>query len=589
MKSPRPLFWRLYPSYLLVTILALLAITLYNSYTLERFFLKQTADDLRARARILQGQILPLLTPLDSEAIDAVCKSAGQRSGTRITVILPDGRVAGDTEENPAQMVNHSDRPEFLEALRDLAGSAMRYSDTLDTRLMYVALAIQERGRSLAVIRTSLPVDIIDRKRGTLQFRNLLMGLIIALLAAGVSLFISRRIAHPIQEMRKGAEAFAAGNLNYRLPTPRSLEMIRLAQAMNKMAADLNDRIQTVIRQRNESEAVLSSMLEGVIAMDMEERVININQAAARMFKRDPWHLEGRSIQEVIRNPELHRFVRRALSEEGPTEGEVTLYIDGKCILSAHSSPLCDSQAHRLGTLIVFHDITRLRQLENMRRDFAANVSHEIKTPLTAIKGFVETLREGAKDNPAEAERFLEIIDNHVNRLTAIIEDLMRLSEIEQKGQRGIALKSAPIALVIDRTVEVCRTAAGRKAITLEVDCPADLMAEINPPFLEQALVNLVENAVKYSREGSQVQISATKAGKEVVIRVQDQGIGVPAEHLSRLFERFYRVDKSRNRKQGGTGLGLAIVKHIVQAHGGRVEVESAVGKGSVFSVYLPG
>lgn len=589
MKSPRPLFWRLYPSYLLVTLMALLAITLYNSYTLERFYLSQTADDLRARARILQGQILPLLTPLEAAAIDAVCKSAGQRSGTRITVILPDGRVVGDSEENPVNMADHSDRPEILQALGDRVGNVVRYSNTINTRMMYVAVAIQEKGRSLAVVRTSLPVDIIDRKQGTLQFRNLLVGLIVALLAAGVSLYISRRISRPIQEMRKGAEAFAAGDLNYRLPTPQSLEMVRLAQAMNQMAADLNNRIETVIRQRNESEAVLSSMLEGVIAVDPEERVLNINQAAARMFKRDPWHLEGRSIQEVIRNPELHRFVRRALSEEGPTEGEVTLYLEGECILSAHSSPLCDAQGHRLGTLIVFHDITRLRQLENMRRDFAANVSHEIKTPLTAIKGFVETLREGAKNNPAEAERFLEIIDTHVNRLTAIIEDLMKLSEIEQKGQRGIALQRERIKPVIDGAVEVCRTVAEQKKITLEVDCPSDLSARINPPFLEQAVVNLVENAVKYSREGRAVRISAENTAEAVVIRVRDQGMGVPAEHLPRLFERFYRVDKSRNRKQGGTGLGLAIVKHIIQAHGGRVEVESTVGKGSVFSVHLPG
>lgn len=588
MKSPRPLFWRLYPSYLLITLLALLAVAVYNSYTLERFFLEQTAEDLKARARLLEGQITDLLAPLDSGAIDAVCKASGKRSGTRITVILPDGRVVGDSDENPADMANHSDRPEILQALANRHGRAVRYSQTLNTRMMYVAAAIQEKGRSRAVIRASLPVDIIDQRQGALQFRNLLMGLLIALIAAGVSLFISRRISRPIEEMRKGAEAFAAGNLNYRLPTPKSLEMVRLAQAMNQMASELDDRIQTVIRQRNESEAVLSSMMEGVIAVDLEERVMNINQAASRMFQRDPWHLEGRSIQEVVRNPALHRFVRRALSEKGPTEGEVTLYNEEECILSAHSSPLCDAHDLRLGTLIVFHDITRLRRLETMRRDFAANVSHEIKTPLTAIKGFVETLRDGAKDNPEEADRFLEIIDTHVNRLTAIIDDLMKLSEIEQGGRRGIALKTEFIRPVIEGAAEVCRTAAEEKRIAVEVDCDADLAAAVNPHFLEQAVVNLVENAVKYGREGSAIQITAEKTAEVVVIRVRDEGMGVPAEHLPRLFERFYRVDKSRNRKQGGTGLGLAIVKHIVQAHGGTVDVESAVGKGSVFSIRLP-
>ena len=586
MKKYKPLFWHLYPSYLLLVIFSLLAVGIYTAMAVEKFFLHQTASDLQARARLLEGNISEMISPLNSAAADALCKSAGKRSGTRITVVLPTGQVIGDSEEEPAKMNRHSDRPEIVKALAGETGIFTRYSETLRQNMMYAAVPVRAENRTLCVIRTAMSVDSINEKLSDIQHRSIAVGLMVAIAAAALCYYISRRISSPIEEMRKGAEAFASGNLAYRLPAPKSREMAMLSAAMNHMAADLNERIQTVIRQRNELEAVLSSMREGVVAMDMDEKIISINHAAARMFLKEPDRLTGKSIQEAVRNPDLHRFVRRALDGESPEEQDITLYHEEERTVSINSSPLLDAKGGRTGILTVLHDVTRLRKLENVRRDFAANVSHEIKTPLTAIKGFVETLRTGALEKPDEAARFLEIIEKHVIRLTAIIDDLMKLSEIEQKGR--LSLEKGNLKTVLGNAVEMCRPLAEKKNIHMEWECPENLEAQISSAFLEQAVINLADNAIKYSPEQSTVHIAGEKTPDGLVIRVKDQGIGIPREHLPRLFERFYRVDKSRSRKAGGTGLGLAIVKHIVLAHGGYVTVDSRPGKGSTFEIHLP-
>lgn len=589
MKKPKALFWRIYPSYLIVILIALTMVSLYTSTVLKRYYNEQMTLGLEARANLLRESVVRSLSPLDEASLDNLCKTAGRQANTRISIVLPSGRVVGDSQESPQHMDNHAGRPEIHKALSGETGQSIRYSDTLSRSMMYVAVPVEDRGRTLAVIRTAIPLDEIDRKLAAIRGTIFMAGLLVALMATLISYVVARRIARPIEEVRKGAEQFAKGNLSYAIPPPKSREMVMLVNALTQMASDLNDRIQTVDRQRSELAAVLSSMQEGVIALNMDEQLINVNQAAVDMFKFKPTGAIGRSIQEVIRNPQLHRFVQEALTGEGDAEGEIRIYQEDERILGTHSSPLRESGGKRIGTLIVFHDITRLRRLETMRREFAANVSHEIKTPLTAIKGFVETLLGGAVEKPEEARRFLAIIEKHANRLAAIIEDLMKLSEIEQKGQqRGIGMKREALAPVIRGAIEVCRIQAGEKNIAIEMDCDDALSAEINAHFLEQAMVNLVDNALKYSGTGSTVNVRAMQAEGGVDIRIEDQGIGIPGSHLPRLFERFYRVDKSRSRKEGGTGLGLAIVKHIIQAHGGDIEVNSTLGKGSTFIIRLP-
>ena len=270
-------------------------------------------------------------------------------------------------------------------------------------------------------------------------------------------------------------------------------------------------------------------------------------------------------------------------------EGDIAVYENGERILNTHCTPLADAGGQRLGTLIVLDDVTTLRRLENMRRDFAANVSHEIKTPLTAIRGFVETLGEGSIDDPEQARRFLQIIEKHVNRLTAILDDLMELSRIEREDDiRQMSRERRRIRDILHTAIRICGDSAGEKQIAINLNCDEQLTVTVDPTLMEQAFVNLIDNAVKYSNPDSRIRVTAEAIDQGVRILFEDQGIGISKKHLPRLFERFYRVDKARSRKMGGTGLGLAIVKHIVQAHGGQIAVESVIGEGTVFTVYLP-
>jgi two-component system phosphate regulon sensor histidine kinase PhoR len=589
MKKKKRLLWQLYPSYLLITLISLVAVTIYAGSSFREFYLDRIAGDLRARAYLLEKQILQFLGPLDTKVVDALCKELGKSSTTRITAILPSGTVIGDSHDDPHRMDNHALRPEVIRAKKGNVGRSIRFSTTLQQRMMYVAVPLTDHKRIVAVIRTSLPVTAMDEKLKSIQTQIAFGGLLIAFVAAGISLYVSRRISRPIEKMKEGTEHFARGELFHRLPETNLQEIGSLADALNQMALQLDDRIKTIINQRNELEAVLSSMEEGVIAFDMDERIISINQAAARIFESIAKNMLNRSIQEVIRNPELQQFVTRALSSTDNLKGDITLYHEGERIIYLHSTSLRDSSDDKIGVLLVMNDVTQVRRLENIRRDFAANVSHEIKTPLTAIKGFVETLRHGSVKNPEEIKRFHSIIEKHVNRLTAILEDLISLSRIEQDDEKkAIKLRKNPIKNVLRTAVGNCREKADLKGITIDHVCEENILAMIDPPLLEQAIVNLLDNAITYSHEGSSVRVSAFQKQNSIIISVQDHGIGITKEHLPRIFERFYRADKARSRKLGGTGLGLAIVKHITQAHGGSTSVESTPGKGSTFSLHLP-
>ena len=589
MAKKRQLLWQLYPSYVLITVISLVAVTWYASSSLRHFFLERAGADLEARAYFFESRIMEHLDPLDEKAVDSLCKQIGNRASTRITVILPSGKVIGDTEKDPAGMDNHVDRPEIIGALTGSFGKSTRYSRTLDKDMMYVGIPLRRNGQIAAVIRTSVPVNAIDETIKNIQIKIALGGLIIAIFAAALSLLVSRRLTLPIEQIRRWAESIARGEFQFRPPDAGSEEIEALSEAMNRMAVELQDRIDTVMRQRNEMEAVLSSMVEGVIAVDTEERIISMNHAAAGMFRCDPSEAQGRSIQEVVRNTFLHHFLKETLSSQEPVEKDIVLSSGVERFLNAHGTVLRDSEGNQIGALIVLNDVTRIRSLENIRREFVANVSHEIKTPITAIKGFVETLRDGAVKNTEDTERFLGIIDRHVDRLEAIIEDLLRLSRIEQEAEREeIVLSEGRIREVLENAIRACDLKAVARKIRIKLSCDEDIAVKINPPLLEQAVVNLLDNAIKYSDEDSVIQVEVEQADKEIIISVHDQGCGIEKEHLQRLFERFYRVDKARSRQLGGTGLGLAIVKHITQAHRGRVSVNSALGKGSTFAIHLP-
>ncbi len=432
--------------------------------------------------------------------------------------------------------------------------------------------------------------SLVHPTMGEVLLWLLLGGLIII----GLAVFF--RLHRGLRRLHRAARRFAAGDLSRRIDVRSPAPVAQLAQTLNRMASQLDERLQTVISQRNELEAVLSSMVEGVLAIDRQENVISLNRAAANLLDIDADRAVGRSIQEAVRNAALQQFVAATLASPGSTERDLVLRVSAdetgdstERFLQAQGAVLRDATGQRIGALIVLHDVTRLRRLEMVRRDFVANVSHEIKTPLTAIKGAVETLLDEQSHDPQLNQQFLGIVQRQADRLHAIVEDLLSLARIEQETERArVSLQRNALEPVIIAAIEACHHKAIAKRITLTQDLDAQLEARINGPLLEQALVNLLDNAIKYSPEGSAVHVTAATHADEMIISVTDDGVGIEADHLPRLFERFYRPDRARSRAMGGTGLGLSIVKHIANAHRGRVSVSSKPGEGSTFRIHLP-
>ena len=586
----RRLIWHIFSIHVVVTLAALAAVTAYTTHSVASFHMASIGKDLEARAQLMADAVAAAAADANTPDMQALVTRLGETSSTRVTVILPSGKVVGDSEESPENMDNHANRPEIMQAMAGDVGRAIRFSQTLQRDLMYLAIPLNDPEGLVAVLRTALPLTRIQAALWSNRSDILLGVAVIAVLGIVASWFVARQITTPLEQLKQGADLFAQGDFNHTLRTSGSEEVAALARAMNQMAAELDQRIRTITNQRNQQEAVLSSMIEGVIAVDPSGCVISMNQSAARMLGVDADEAQGTTIESMLRNTALQQFVARAIESHAPVEDECVLHTQEEQVVQVHGTVLRDTHGTGLGAVIVLNDVSRLRRLEQVRQDFVANVSHELRTPITSIKGFIETLLDGALDNVEDARHFLEIVAKQAERLNAILEDLMILSRIEEdKSRVEIALEMGEVTAAIDGAVQLCQQKAEDKGVLLVVEGDVPIEAPINPRLLEQAVANLVDNAIKYSEQGAHVWVRARRTNGEVVIEVEDNGCGIPPEHLPRLFERFYRVDKARSRKLGGTGLGLSIVKHIANAHNGRVEVVSSPGKRTVFSICLPG
>ena len=415
----------------------------------------------------------------------------------------------------------------------------------------------------------------------------MLAGFVLALAVVALA------VGPAVWRLMRAARRLAEGELSLRVGVEGPRPLASLAGSLNRMAAQLEDRFETVVRQRNELSAVLSSMIEGVIAVDREERILSVNQAAAELLGLDAEACIGRPMAVVVRNVALQAFVDRTAERGTSLKEEITLNraadgVNERRIFEAQSALLRDGEGREIGAVLVLHDVTRLRRLEAVRRDFVANVSHEIKTPVSTIKAAVETLADDPAHD-ADARKFLEMIARQSDRLAAIVDDLLSLARLEQEGEQIRAeRKPHRVAPVLASALEVCQPQAEQKRIAVETACDGELVAPLNAPLFEQAVTNLVDNAIKYSAEETRIEVRATPQDDELVISVSDQGRGIEPEHLPRIFERFYRTDRARSRALGGTGLGLSIVKHVAQAHGGWVAVDSEPGRGSTFRIHLP-
>ncbi|MCE5231622.1 cell wall metabolism sensor histidine kinase WalK [bacterium] len=576
------LSWNIFFVFLFVIVLCVVVVGEFALHSLHDSYLDAQKDGLRSIAQLARRDVG--MTPADPALI---VQQIAADAGARITIVLPDGRVVADSEENPARMENHANRSEVQAALRGRVEPAIRFSHTLNTDMLYLAVPLEQGGKVIAVVRAARPLSEIQQRETAVRltlWRGCILG---ALIAALVSLYLAKRISRPIERIRRAAERYAAGDYSNRIYMTRPPEYVELAKSMNRMAREMDRRLHEITRQRNERDAILAGMREGLLAVDRDERIVLINPAAGEMLGITPADAVGHLVQETLRNPELQRFVTHALAAESNAADEILLHWPGGKMVLAASSPLKNGDGAHAGLLLVLNDVTRLRRLENLRREFVANVSHELRTPITSIKGFIETLRDGALSDPEAGPRFLEIIARQADRLNAIIEDLLALSRIEREAERhAIELFPCELKPLLEHTILQFAPQADAREMKLELECPEKLSVRANAQLLEQAVSNLIDNAIKYSQPGKSVRVAA-EAGEHVSIRVIDEGVGIPAEHLPRIFERFYRVDPARSREAGGTGLGLAIVKHIVQAHGGRIDVESKPGIGSTFTIVI--
>lgn len=528
----------------------------------------------------------------DGEALQAACERHAFYDGMRLIVIDRDGAVLADSMPTDSEHTVSPTSPEIQRALQGQAEADYRRTTPRAERQVYAAAPILADDTVIAVVRASQSAP------------NSPTGALLGILGSGavaVALFVltmgwaaSRHSRREFRAVEEAVEAMGQGEFSRRVRVRRDSAFAPLAFRLHAMAHETSDRLRNAVQKRNQLEGVLASMVEGVLAVDVNDRIILMNEAAGRLFGLSHRQAQGRTLQEVVRHAELLRFFGKLQAlppadEDALLEEEVTIYGGGADrLLQVHGTLLRDGEGRIRGTLAALHDLTNMRRLESARRDFVANVSHELRTPITCIKGYVETLLEEGLADPTQVRSFLEIVARQSDRLMALVEDLLALSRIEQEEGEGLPLALGVVRGVLEGAYQACQDAATDKHIVVHIQCEEDLTIPMDQPLLQQAITNLLDNAIKYSEARTQVELEALTANGAAVIRVRDQGRGIEAEHLDRIFERFYRVDKARSRRLGGTGLGLAIVKHIVRAHGGAVNAHSVVGRGSVLTIHLP-
>ena len=513
----------------------------------------------------------------------------GKYLDLRVTIIGPDGKVLGDsdlTRERLATVENHAGRPEVKEALIEGFGESERFSRTVKKSMLYMAIPF-ELEKEEGILRFSMSLRDIDlleaRMRGTIGITVIF----VLLLGLGLTFVVSIFVSRPLTEMAAIAKAMAKGDFSKKASIHAKDEIGELAHSLNSMSEEIKDQIEKINSERAKLDLVLSSMFEGVIVTDEKERIILMNPSLRKLFlvDLDP---QGKKPLEVIRNTAVQDMVDRILKRKQrlATE-EIVINLPEEKILKVNGVPIIRNDRFE-GTILVFHDITELRRLEKIRQDFVANVSHELRTPISSIKGYAETLLEGALDDKDNAKEFIGIILQDSNRLASLINDLLDLSRIESGKMKMVFLSLDAVSL-IKRAAVVMENQAKAKSIVLKLDLPTGLpKIKADEARFSQVMINLLDNSIKYTPEGGSVTVSARVVNDALQIDVSDTGIGIEEKDLPRIFERFYRVDKARSRELGGTGLGLSIVKHIVQAHGGHVWVVSELGRGSTFSFTIP-
>ena len=517
-----------------------------------------------------------------------------QTASSRITIVDVMGNVIIDTDKEYSEMENHAGRPEIAAALKGEAGSSIRYSSTLSVDFIYVAQPILKGSSIIGAVRLSKPLYEVKNMLNSLYI-NVFIAVLIGIFVASVLGYkMAMNITKPVKEITYTASRIAKGQFDRRINITSRNEIGILADSINDMASKLRDTITSLQDKNIKLESIMSSMINGIIAIDNSEKILFINHVAESLLGITDREVTGKHILQVVRNNSIDNYLKKILMNKEFFSTEVNFDDSNEKILKLYANSIKQNGENGIeGIIITIQDVTELRKLERVRTEFIANVSHELKTPLTSIKGFTETLKSFDFDDKQDAIRFLNIIEDEADRLYRLINDILSLSELEQKKTKTVR-KKIDIEKAVVEVMSVLKSQSDKKNIELSAKIQEGLGSICGDgDKFKQMLINLIDNAVKYTPENGKVSIEAYKQSHnadldKLIIKVKDNGIGIPKQHIPRLFERFYRVDKARSRSIGGTGLGLAIVKHIVILFNGEIEVTSEVGKGTEFRIILP-
>jgi two-component system phosphate regulon sensor histidine kinase PhoR len=569
------LFSKVFGGYLVIICILLLLIPLISFKLIRTYYVNTLTENLKNIAITTSPQVVAFLENRRFKELDSFLKNLTDKINARITVINKEGTVLADTEKDPATMENHKIRPEVVDALSGGVGKSMRFSVTLEEELLYVALPIEQNSKILWVVRMSIPLKKIDSLLRELQLRIIIGIALITLLSICIAFLLSRGLSKPVSALVRAAKNLAKGEFRTRVSLQAQGELKELEISFNEMAGRMEELFGNLSRRNEELDTIVSSIQEILLVLDKNGRIKLTNESFKKAL--DNEDVQDKFYWEVIRCPDFSELIKKVMEERKSHIQEIEFrdknYLCSVTFLSSKEEMVA-----------VLYDITELKNLEQMKKDFVANMSHELRTPLTAIKGFVETLEE---EEEIKNVQYLEIIKRHTDRLMNIVNDLLVLSELEQTGST-LVLENVNLASLAENILKVFEQGSKEKGIQLKLVAGKDLKIIKADPFkLEQMFINLLDNAIKYTERG-EVSIALKQTDSQSIIEISDTGIGIPASHLPRIFERFYVVDKSRSKKLGGTGLGLSIVKHIVLLHGGNIDVESSQGMGTKCTIVLP-
>ena len=585
----RPLFGLSFTILIAIVIISILPLTIFNTKGFKNFSYNETELYLRENCLMLKNLFAEDRASDEIEQLKSFADKAAESTSLRITIIRGDGLVLADSHNASAAMNNHADRPEIRTALLEGYGSSVRNSATMAFEMMYTAVKIGFADGEFGTIRLARSLEDIDANIKLITRNTFLICVILLAVAAWISFIIAGRVSLLIHKIKISSKQYASGNFNEQLFISRPAEISDLADDLNLMGVQLKERIETIEAQKNELQLILDSMTEPVLFTDRDLKILRLNGAAEKLFGINEKQQQGKSILEIFMNSQLNDFAENLL-ETGVSRVEViTLDLPKTIHLEIHGTVVFEQDGETVAALLlVMHDITKAIKLEQMRKDFVANVSHELKTPVTMIKGYIETLLDNPHGSPDKTVEFLEIIEKHSLRVEAIINDLLFLSGIEKNDVDNLTIESIPAVDLITSAVTSCEAFAEEKDISIKIDCDENIIMNVYPLLAEQAVINLIDNALKYSESGTTVEIKVRKAENgKTLLSVKDQGCGISIDQQTRIFERFYRVDKARSRDSGGTGLGLSIVRHIALAHNGSIEVKSVPGSGAEFIICI--